>query len=261
MKAFYILILLLFMVFSTSCGIFEPDNEIPIGYPVSYPEISQSDIDSLKVSFAILNGEDVCIKFNQFGRSQHPGCGHYRPLENITDSLRMTSLAKSFLLKNSVFTGIFDTTDIDLVSRGANSYNDSVYSTWGVFVRKQVIEGITVLYSNIDVYLNSNGVLGTGGAWYENLLIPSRDNYSAAKAKEMIIGHKVTYFSWSGEGQFNITRDQIQDEVEKFILPVYKEGELQLRVVWQIKVDHPGWYVYFDTITGEIVQIRQLWVS
>lgn len=262
MKTIYVFALLLIAVFLTNCGIFEPDKDIPNGYPMSFPEVGEAGLDSLFDLFVALNGEDVCIKFNQFGRSQHPGCRDYSPLENITDSLRMTSMAKSFLLMNSAFTGIFDTTDLDFVSKGLGGREDTVYFMWGVYVRKQVINGITVLYSDVVVYLNSNRVIGTGGAWYNDLIIPSRDNYTAAESKKMIIGHKVTYWDWSGEGEFTITRDQIQDEVKKIILPVYKDSELQIRVVWQITLgDSARYYIYFDTITGEIVQTRQLWIS
>ena len=254
MKTIYVFALLLIAVFLTNCGISDPDKDIPTGYPTTYHKIGQTGNDSLMSLFVAVNGNDVCIEFDEFGRSIYPGCRDYVPLDIISDSSKIESIAKSFMIKNSLFTGITDTTDLEVFSKGIASKRYPIQRIWKVSVSDQLINGIKVLYSSVEVYINSEGVIGTGGTRHLNVMAPLIDNYSGSDAKKMIIGQTIPYRSSNGQTGFSTIRGKIQDEYEKYILPVYIGDELQLRVVYKLMVEDPlKWFVYFDSITGEIV--------
>ncbi len=49
----------------------------------------------------------------------------------------------------------------------------------------------------------------------------------------------------------------------KVIYPKIINDVIELRVAWEIPIgsNFPEWYIYFDSTTGEIVEIEQLFMT
>ncbi len=232
-------------------------------YPYTIHAKTTDEIAILQSEFDLLNENKICTVLDQFGFTDDAHCQEENVSDNIVDQKKILSLVKSTLVKNSKFTNVLDTSSLkvskfDQVGRSPFHYK--------IFIEEQVVEGITVEESRIDVFFYGNYVYRIEGSWYPEIPIPPKEyGYSISEAKYKIIGKKFDYYCWTPE-EFIVTKQSILDEyTEKCIYPIVDDKSIEFRVVYRFSIGEsvqqgPFYHIYVDIFTGEIIKFQQLFI-
>jgi len=267
MKYFFICIIILTSVFLIGCqdGSLFSDlfNEVIHleGYPYTIYAKSAEEIGLLQSEFDSLNENKICMVLDQFGFTDDSHCGEKLVDENIVDQKRILSIVKSTLFKNSKFTNVTDTSHLEIskfAQVGQSPYHHKIY------FENQVIEGLNVEQSRIVVFFYGNYVYRIVGSWYPDFSVPSESSgYTVSRAKYKILWKKYEYPCWT-PGEIIITPQSILDDyTERCIYPILSDESIEFRVVYRFSISHgntqsPGFHIYVDIITGEIIAFIQL---
>lgn len=232
-------------------------------YPYTIYAKSADEIAVLQSEFDSLNENKICMVLDQFGFTDDSHCQEKTVEENIVDQKKILSLVKSALVKNSKFTNVLDTSNLkvkkfDQVGRSPFHHK--------IFFEEQVVEGLTVEESRIDVFFYGDYVYRIEGSWYPEIPIPPKEyGYSVSEAKNKIIWKKFEYYCWS-QMEITITRQSILDEyTERCIYPIVSDKSIEFRVVYRFSIgrgvpQRPSFHIYVDIITGEIIKFQPLFV-
>ncbi|KPK89109.1 hypothetical protein AMJ80_10220 [bacterium SM23_31] len=226
-------------------------------YPTIISPLPGAQLENLKAEFKEMN-PNFPGTLNKYGFIEDEVKSMEHPDTILTDENLMIQRAKAFLLKNSKFTGVTDTTAMSIF----NSLPFIRGKLWMVIFNNQIYNGLEVKRSVIHVYLDANGVFRASGNWYNYIFIPD-EQISEEDAKNSIIGFEIEYqLGWGGGSGIYVVneRDMINPAV-KIVLVQFSGEKIELKVAWQISVRSAGWYVFVDTVTGEVLGTEQLWAD
>jgi len=207
-----------------------------------------------------LNNNKICTNLDEYGLTRN---GRYcRTFDNTKISQDSAlDIAVNTVLINSKFTNVKDS--LLLIENGyAIRVNSSDSSKWEIRFNPQHYEGFEIPFSWINVIVSGHGPYSITGHWYSNIYIPEDDNFSKEDAKQGILGEKIVWHGIDGKpNDYYINEYSISGPVKKAIFPLRYERSIELRVTWKIPIDFggfTGWYIYFDSITGDIIFTEQL---
>lgn len=262
-----------------NCGILDSDLNDDCAAPQDYPSkrclLPPGDLQILQQAYTTLNdGQLYATQLDSFGDITRDGMVWRGLAEDIcpSEETLMIARAKEAVLKFSDFTYVSDTILLEVGfsdgfwsdSGQCEGQPDLVYRGWSIHFNNQVYKQLEVLNTSIQVGLHSEGVYWIEGHWYPEITIPDCDSVSCNKAKEMIVGTEITWYGYGGDPNvFTVEEISITDSEEKVVLPFRTSDCIELRVAWRLGIDYlsgdrPSWYIYVDTITGEIIWIEQL---
>ncbi|MCH7820350.1 MAG: hypothetical protein IIB40_12505 [Candidatus Marinimicrobia bacterium] len=247
------------LLFVSGCGLLAPDDDSQDAYPRAYPILSQRELDSIISDFKSQNGKDICVTFTEYGTiGEMEACGPNGTLVQ-PDSEGSITLAKEFLVRNSLFTGVTDSNELVITRlRWMHSNNGLLEINFG----PQYVSGLEIFNSGFRVYVNTIGISAIAGSWFTGVIIPDSDRISAKQAEQELVGYEITYGDMTGEPiSFRVQKDMIVEGTEKYIVRYFREDRFELRVAWRVKIGFPGWWIFVDTTTGEVLMVYQTWVN
>jgi len=254
--AVFIIFIAISLFFLSSC-LFDEEESDEI-YPTVIYALADSELTILQNGFDDLNDNKIETRLDQFGLTSSMYVSHTVSDNSLTDTNTVLQMAKAALIKNSKYTNITGKSKLSV---------DRVYSHsnigWRVRYNEQVYEGLKVLKTKIEVFLDANGVYRIDNHFYKDIMIPDRDMYSDSEARVLLIGKEIEFYCWSLL-TYTVTTSSFSDKSsQKVIVPVQTDTQIEFRVTWEIFVgveDGFGWYIYIDTTTGEEVLMMQTFI-
>jgi hypothetical protein len=227
-------------------------------YPTIIEKISPDQLNKLKLDFAQQNIY-LITSLDEYGF-----CGYSdSPLEALTPPIDTTvseseaiEIAKEFLSRNSVFTGIENAGAI--VYRSIEMTYKRFWDGnrgWHLHTAHQLIDTIEVLNTYIHIDIRGKAVYYCVGNWYPDIYIPKEFNCDSKTAKELLLNKTVTHYGWGGPCNVVITSESLQGSTTRlYVLPVEIGDHTELHLTWCINIPAPVHFkIYVDVMTGEII--------
>lgn len=269
----YIVLGLALVVVLGACNLLTVDED-ESDYPTRYPAYQLSELKERNAEYQLLNNGHICSTLNEYGftgfskilfeEGENPCERSNREVIQIemnnTDTL--ATAAKKALLKNSVYTGVTDTSALQLLEMKPlegcincglpNQQNLKI--EWQLTFAEQQIDSMQVPGTRITVVIDAEGVNQIWGNWYDkqDINIPDFIEYGYQDAMQIVTGTQVDMQSFTGEEQiYEIKFTDLEEPAEQVIRPFKKPDKLELRLSWAISVDHSasdfeGWVAYVD---------------
>jgi hypothetical protein len=169
----------------------------------------------------------------------------------------LAAQAKAAIVANAQFTGVTDSSTLELASYDLSELRESITCRFG----PQIYEGLMVLYTHIYATIDSVGTLALDGNYHREICIPESAAVSAAEAQASILGLEIVYYVGVNRSRtFVVTAESFGGEPYKVIFSHELPGAIELRVAWLVPVGPAGqtwWYVYVDTMDGELIEVEQ----
>jgi len=237
-----------------SCGedMFEPPDLS--AYPTTIWPLSPDSLRILKLEYAAFNPK-ICSSLDAFGLTRDRLCRGSQGLSyEDADVDQLVGLAKQTLFENKQFTRV--TSVDDLVVNHTGGGTDRLRITF----EQQVYEDLEVLFSGIIVDMDSIGAFNIYGNWYQDIFLPPIDLLTARKAQESILGLEIPWYGIGGQRQvYVVTEESFLRPPSKVIFPLRSEESIEVRVAWEIPAGL--WKVYVDTKEGDVLFVRQLFIT
>ena len=246
-------IFILLLITLSGCDLFTEVNDDP--YPTKIFPLSESELEKLQSEFNSINEQNF-MKLDKYGFANFSS--YFSKNSSGLTKDYLVNKARNWLYKNKNFTGVYDTAKLNI---------DDVLIDWVCRVRfkDQNYNGYKVVHTPISLWIDNEKVYQVDGHWYKYINVPTKDNFTSADAKEKVIGTKITWYDFGGKPQIYIVTSGsfYPCKTNKVIYPKIIDDVIELRVVWEIPIgaDFPEWNIYFDSTTGEIVEIEQLFMT
>jgi hypothetical protein len=231
-------------------------NNIPSEYPTTYNKLPETDLIQRQTKY-INRNQYIETSLNDFGFCDINGDlleTETPPYFGEISESEAIDIIRDFISENTSETGVNSPDKLGFYSSSNDTgYNGSIL--WHFKSENQTIDTIEVMYSMILFHLVNGKVSLCYGNWYPDIYIPSEFIFNQSKAKSVLIGHVVSYYSIGGEeSTYTITSNDLENiNFHLKILPKVYEDKVELRVCWQIYVPDANYILYVDVITGEII--------
>jgi len=260
-----ILSLLLFV----SCELFEDSTDQKnsnIEYPTIIYPLSETEICKLQLELYSLLNSEYLAALDEYGfiRSNWK---INRGSSSISDENIAISQAKATINTFSQFTNITDTS-ILIVKEATNQSGTPFFSDWIISFENQSYDNIEVLSTEIMIIITDN-IIQIIGHHYPDIVIPDHDLISLEDAEESVIGLELTYYGYADIDTFvvdenSIHVDNASEETTMKILPFEVDENIELRVCWRIPIFmgsiYPDFYIFIDTVSGDMITYKTLFI-
>lgn len=253
-------------------------------YPTAYSVIEYSKLQEMNTEYHEFNNNRICSTLNQFGFTGFSDIlfgEEGNPCErdnreviripmNNPDTLE--SAAKRVLLKNEQYTGVNDTSGLQVIEMiplagcincgRPDEYSENI--EWKLTFADQYIDSVLVEGTEITVVIDALGVNRIWGNWYSGFEIPDFVNYGYLEVQNGIVGWEIDMRKYTGsEGLYTISQGDVTTKPEKVYLPYVNEGnsKLEVRACWKVNInysgdeDFDGWFAYIDYQEGSLVKL------
>lgn len=267
---------------SISCNLLTAEGELS-DYPTVYPPLEMGELQELNNEYHQANNGRLCSTLNAYGftgfskilfenEEQNPCDRANRTVVRIemnnTDTL--LAAAKRSLLKNSVYTGVKDTSKLVLNEITAqpgciNCGSPNEYSAnieWSLTFENQVIDSVEVPGTEIIVFLDALGVNRIWGNWYSEFKVPEFVNFGYLDVQEGMVGWQIDMRNYTEEDTiYTVQKEDVTEKPYKVYLPVENEDGLQIRTCWAVPISNStnenfeGWLAYIDIKEGFLVDL------
>ncbi len=221
------ILFILILIALPGCDLFTEVNSEP--YPTKIFPLSDSELEKLQNEFNTLNEQNF-MKLDKYGFVSF-STYYSKNSSNLTESY-LVNTARNWLSKNKKFTGVYNAAKLDII--------DDIIINWLCRVRfiDQNYHGYKVVHTPITLWVDNEKVYMVDGHWYKYINVPPKDNFSAADAKEKIIGTKITWYSFGGNPQtYTLTSESFCTcSTKKVIYPKIINDVIELRVAWEIPI-------------------------
>lgn len=252
-------------------------------YPATYNRIELAELKALNEEYHAQNDGHICSTLNEYGLTGfseilfEDGVSPCSDREivriEMTNTDTLVSSAKKTLLKNNVYTGIEDTSALELkemealpgctICEGPNE--NRVNIEWKLVFKNQKIDTAEVLDTEITVFLDALGVNRVWGNWYRDIKDPEFIQYGYEEVKKGMEGWQVDMRSYTGsESIYTITEEDLEKTPHKLFLSVEEEDTLKIRACWAVPIsynggeDFSGWMAYIDIEEGFLVKLSAI---
>lgn len=279
----YVIIIGLF-VGAISCDLLIVEDENS-GYPTLYSRYSKSELQEINQEYHVLNNGLLCSTLNEYGFTGYSEvlfeddgnpCDRnnrevVRVEMNNTDTL--LTAAKKSLLRNSVYTGVEDTSALILeemhpipgCTENCGGPNQNLVNIeWMLVFEEQKVDSVKVPGTEISVVIDAKGVNRIWGNWYADFKIPPFVNYGYLEVMEGIVGWEIDMRNYNDEAFIYTVQEE--DVTERPVL-MHKTSEtgngLEMRTCWAVPVkyqgkDFEGWMAYIDIKEGHLVELAAM---
>lgn len=248
--------LLFFLLFSCEKSNYS-GLEIDPNYPTIIRKPSSIQIEKLRSDFlkentflwTSLDEYGFCGWGDDLNNAPNP------PFDTTLSKSEATAIAKNFILKNSKYTGVKDTTDFQFskISKETGWYDGSI--GWSFNTPLQKIDTIEV-QTYLSIHIRSREVYFCIGNWYPDIYIPTNIKISQTRAKELLLNTVVTHYGWSGPWKVTITNEDLNNSnIKIYVVPIKTNDQIELHLAWYIDIPSPVFYImYVDVMTGKIIR-------
>lgn len=231
------------------CNCIVDNGEINRTYPTIIYSLTDEQLSKLQSEFDLLNNNKIVTRLDQFGLTGYTVVSHSIEENAVMDSSIIFQIVSTCLRKNSKYTNVTNESTL-------TSYRMIHHSNigWKMFFSEQIYRGLKVLETNIEVYVDLDGVYRIDNHFYRDIYIPNEELYSEEQAKALLIGKQINYWP----GRTYIVTDSSFSEIpsKKVIVPIQTDTQIEFRVTWEIKTGL-YWSIYIDIIKGEEIKIIQ----
>lgn len=283
MQKFTLLVVIALIVLgSISCNLLTAEDE-PSEYPTIYPRLKMGELQELNIEYHQANDGRLCSTLNEYGFTgfskilfeedeQNPCDRANRTVVRIemNNADTLVAAAKRSLLKNSIYTGVTDTSKLVLNEISPqpgciNCGSPDEYSAnieWGLTFENQVVDSMEVPGTEIIVFLDALGVNRIWGNWYPEFKVPEFVSFEYLDVQEGIVGWQIDMRNYTGEETIYTVQEQdVTERPYKVYLPVENEEGLQIRTCWAVPISNStnenfkGWLAYVDIKEGFLVDL------
>lgn len=234
-------------------------------YPSVYPKLSSQALANARNVF-FQNNEYIHSSLNRFGFCdiEEVRSVEYPPFSEPITQAEAIDIVKNFVSKNKNFIGVKNINDLafERIDSSSGYWDGATY--WHLRSSNQVYNNLEVLNSSIIFNIKNKGLFYCTGNWYPEIYIPSKFNITQEQAKSLLLNMDVSHSTIAGQ-VYTVTitsSDLSKSTVNTVILPVEDEDKIELRVVWQINIPGPVYYIiYVDVLTGEIISTQPTIIS
>lgn len=249
-------------------------------YPTVYPAMNLSDLEQMNTEYQAANDNHICSTLNKYGFTGYSEVFFidgvspcmYRDIVRVemnnTDTL--AGAAKKTLLKNSIYTGVEDTSALVLkellplpgciICEGPDENRANI--EWKLTFESQVIDTIEVIDTEITVFIDAEGVNRIWGNWHADFVIPPFINYGYLEAQQGLVGREIDMRNFTGEEFiYSIQEEDLNDKPRLVHIPWENENQIEMRTCWEVKVayqgnaEFTGWLAYIDIEEGFLVDL------
>jgi hypothetical protein len=224
-------------------------------YPTRIQALVADSLQALLDEYSRTN-PGFCSGLDQFGFSEGLCSGGPGTAPTLGDTAETVARVGEILVRNSRFTGVADASALRLKSASRSS------TILRLTFRPQVVHGLEVENSSIIVNLGSAGVRAVSGNHYPFVHVPT-PILTAQAARDRLVGRELVYIDFGGKPHtIRVTPESMTAPVTRVILPIKGSEILSLNVAWRVTVGGgPGWHLFVDTVTGDLLETRQLGFS
>lgn len=266
----------------SSCDLLTVNTDVG-EYPSTFHPLETEELEAMNDEYQQANGNHICSTLNEYGltgfsevffqNGVNPCTNREVVRVEMTNIDTLESAAKASLLKNSVYTGVEDTSGLVLkemnplpgctICEGPNE--NRVDIEWRLVFQNQTIDSVEVLDTEITVFIDAEGVNRIWGNWYSGIKDPEFIKFGFEEVKEGMEGWKVDMRQYTGsENIYTITEEDLEKAPRKVFLPVVEDEKLKIRACWAIPISYngedefTGWTAYIDIEEGFLVKFDAL---
>ncbi len=249
-----LLVFPVFVLLLISCE--RGDLQVGNVYPATYYRIPSDILTQSRSTFALKN-RYIASSLNEYGFCDYLDellTVDSPPVSDALTSKEAIEAVKSFVARNKSETGINNPEDIKFYSISSETQSGGA-TGWHLKSFNQRVGTVEVVNTEIIFHITNGEITGCIGNWYPEIYIPEHFNTDQAGAKNSLTGKVVTHYSIAGiPYNVTITREDLdQSTVIVKILPVEKDGRIELTVNWLVNLPAPVYFnIYIDVMTGEI---------
>ena len=252
---YLVVVAIIFGVTLTSCDKNEWPEDKDQRYPTTIYRLTEDTLLQMRNDFAQRN-PNVYTSLNQFGFCAMLSSSGGNGLPGGFTKEEAIAAVKEFVIRNPEYTGVSNPEDLKFrMVDSSIGYNDAVF--WGVRTENQSINNIEVDDTEILFHTQSMKLISCYGNHFPEVYVPKKFNFNVERAQYQLLGKEIFHWGWAGQYSAGIvTEKHLQQCTAKLmIVPVETERKIELRVVWQIKLPPPLYYIFeIDVMTGEIIR-------
>jgi hypothetical protein len=264
-----------------SCNLLTVDNKAS-DYPTFFPVYEFSELQKITFEYQQANDNHICSTLNKFGFTgyseiffedgESPCAGREIVREEISDFDTLVTAAKTVLLKNQDYTGVTDTSELEVTDllpiSGCTICEGPDYNNVPIELKitfaGQRVDSIQVIGTSITVFVDAEGVNRIWGNWYEDFEIPAFVNFGYEEVQAGLVGWQIDMRSYTGEEViYRVEQQDVDIKPARVYLPYENESgmELTVRSCWAVPVDYSGnnfegWIAYVDIEEGFLVDLK-----
>lgn len=242
----------------TSCQDKSPTApEIERSYPTIITPLSADSLAALRQELALANIR-LCSGLNEYGftydRDVMCEARRSKGLGPDPDHERLAAIAMDTLVRNAKFTGVADSSGLELRKVRRSSVPEIAKLTF----EEQLYQGLLVDRTYITVVMDTVDVFAISGNHYPDIYVPT-PAISSEQAQESLIGKVLLFGGFSPPDTLVVAAEHMNLEPERVILPRKTDEGIELRVTWRVPVagDY-GWHIFVDSMTKECLLVRHL---
>ncbi|MAO66026.1 MAG: hypothetical protein CL666_13610 [Balneola sp.] len=264
-----------------SCNLLTAE-EPELDYPTIYTSIEFSDLQQMNEEYQSANDNKICSTLNKYGFTgfselffeggESPCAEREIVRVEMKDPDTLVSAAKRSILKNEEYTGVQDTSLLEVkeslplygctICDGPNVNNVPI--EWKITFKNQKIDTLELPDTEIVVFLDAEGVNRIWGNWYPDIVIPDFVNYGYMDVQEGMVGWEIDLRPYTGKPEiYTIEAGDLQQRPKKVLFPFENEdtNNIEIRYCWAVPVDFreedfKGWWAYVDIEEGLLIQIK-----
>ena len=241
---------------TASCSVTVTGEEDPIDpmYPTTIYRLQGGTLSQMRKDFAQRN-PNVLSTLNQFGFCIKNGTHWPSGNSGGFTQEEATEAVKEFVNRNPEYTGVNNPNDLQFRDvTQSKGYNDAI--NWYLYTKNQIINGIEVDDTQFSFFTHNKTLVYCEGNHFPHVYVPENFNYDVERAKSKLLGMDVVHWGWGWSDTAFVTTEDLQQSVTRLlIVPVETTEKIELRVVWQINLIAPLYYIFeIDVMTGGIIR-------
>ena len=232
-------------------------------YPTTLKRLSDARIATLQAEFEALNNNTVFGTIGPYGLLTCYSIPYGQaPTGNpLTDEAEVLTLAREALIKNTKFTNVTSSTRLD----NYRVIHASATSNWTVefhFDYYDYNQNIPQLFSTISVEVNREVYCIEYHVYPAMIKLPAA-KVAPAEAMTAVLGEVLIYYDFAGQPQeYTVTEESLTIPPSmKWIIPRETSEGMEYHYCWQVDIAEGMWNIYVDVVTGEIIHVKQNFVT
>lgn len=265
------------VLITAACTLVNLDEENSI-YPTRISPLDITTLQQRNTEYHELNNNRLCSTLNEYGftgfsrvlfpNDENPCLTREVVRVELVETDTLVSFAKRVLLDNQIYTGVFDTTALELVESQAlfgcticeGPDINNVIIEWKVSFAAQRVDSLRLEGTGLTVFIDAEGANRIFGNWYPDFFNPERPNFDFTEARNSLIGFEVNVTDDDVQLQFNVEDEDLSLLERMALRTMQREGKLEFRRGWLITIDHPqregaGWTAFVDVIDGQLLSL------
>ena len=224
-------------------------------YPITLTPLPPEDLATLRSEFAAQN-PSYCSTLDEYAFTKFSSPCGTRGDVSCTNVDSLLLLATSDLIRNDRFIGLITGEELQIRDY---TCGPTSHPSLDIRFEDQVYKGLEVLGTEIIVHMDQSGVRAIDGHHYPEILVPY-PLVPPKAAQQSIVGMKITWYDIGGRPRdYFVREDSFAGDPYRVVFPYHVENQIELRVPWAIPIG--GWIVYVDSMTGEQIGVRQLFIT